>query len=102
MAPEPDSAAVEAALAAQLHDGERYRPFGELTGADVAGQAERMGDLQGWGPLDRVRPIAETWRALARELADGDAQTVADLPGETVVDYASRLWLTEPPGGLIK
>lgn len=93
---------VARALAARLHDGERYRPFGELTAADARAQAERLGGLAGWGPLDRVRPVAEAWRELAAELERARAASVADLDPGLVVAFASRLWLTEPPGGLIK
>lgn len=93
---------LEQALRAELHDGERYVAFGELTVAGAAAQAERMGELKGWGPLDRVRPIADAWRTLVRELEDAGAERVADLEAATVIEYASKLWITKPPGGLIK
>lgn len=96
-----DASRADAALRAEVHDGERYRPFGEMTATDVDGRAEALREVSGWGTTQRVAPVARAWAELGEQMRSSGAQSVADLEPEAVVAYAERLWVLPPEGGLI-
>ena len=98
-APDPDRLA--AALTAEVHQGERYVPFGDLTLTEVEGRAEAIGSAGGWGPLARAAKVARAWRDLAARMRERDAATVAELDPATVVRFAEYLWVIPPKGGMI-
>jgi hypothetical protein len=69
------------------------RPLGDLTLDDVRERAAELRSTVGWGPTVRVAPIARAWAELAKELERAGVQTVRELPEETLMPIASRLWL---------
>jgi hypothetical protein len=97
----PANPRAEAALAAEVHDGAEYRPFGTFTGEDAKERAEALGSVGGWGPLARAAKVARAWAGLAVAMAEADAATVADLDPEQVATWAERLWVIPPEGGMI-
>jgi hypothetical protein len=98
-APDPDRLA--AALRTEVHQGERYVPFGDLSVAEVEGRAEAIGSAGGWGPLARAAKVARAWRDLAARMRERDAPTVGELDPATVVRFAEYLWVIPPKGGMI-
>lgn len=90
------------ALEAEVYDGEGYRPFGELTEEDARGRAAELKSLMGFGPTMRVRPVAMAWVELAKLMGERDAATVADLDEPTITDYARKLWIVQPSGGIMR
>jgi hypothetical protein len=89
-------------LEAKVFDGESYRPFGELTATDAEGRAAELRSLAGFGPTMRVRPVAMAWGELAKLMGERGAATVSDLDAETVAEYARKLWVTQPAGGIMQ
>jgi hypothetical protein len=98
---QPSRERLEAALQAQVHQGERYVPFGELTLADVEGLAASIGAVGAWGPLQRAAKVARAWTDLAGEMRRGAAGTVAELEPATVVRFAEHTWVIPPESGMI-
>ena len=49
----------------------------------------------------RVAKVAMGWSQLAALMSEREAGKVADLDETTVLDFAERLWLIPPEGGLI-
>lgn len=90
------------ALEAKVYDGESYRPFGELTEEDAKGRAAELKSLMGFGPTMRVRPVAMAWVELAKLMGEREARTVADLDETTIADYARKLWIVQPSGGIMR
>lgn len=90
------------ALEAKVYDGEAYRPFGQMTAEDAQGRAAELKSLMGFGPTMRVRPVAMAWVELTKLMAERGAATVADLDEQTVVDYARKLWIVQPSGGIMQ
>jgi hypothetical protein len=95
-------AKVAAALEQKVYDGESYRPFGQLTAEDADGRAAELREVAGFGPTMRVRPVAQGWGELAKLMREQGAATIAQLDGETVIDYAQRLWVIQPGGSLMQ
>ncbi len=84
---------VEEVLAKLVFVRGANRPFGELTLEDVRGRAAELRSTVGWGPTARVAPIARAWAELAIELERAGLQTVRELPAETLMPIAPRLWI---------
>ena len=103
MATESDRAAsrLDAALRADVFQGERYKPFGELSPAEARGRAAELDAAGDWGPLQRARPVAKAWSELATLMDERGVDSVGALDAETVVGYAERLWVIPPAEGLI-
>ncbi len=97
----PDPARLDAALRAEVFQGERYKPFGELGAEEARGRAAELDAAGDWGPLRRTRPVARAWRELAELIEQKPAASVGELDAETIVDYAERLWVIAPADGLI-
>lgn len=98
---EADETRVAEALAAQVHDGDRYLAFGEMTADDARAQAARLGEVGTWGPLARAAKVARAWNGLAAELEQREAARVSDLDGAGVVTWAERVWAIPPAAGMI-
>jgi hypothetical protein len=97
-----DPKRVRAALEFQIHQGDRYVPFGDITPDAAREQAERLGNIGTWGPLQRVAKVAQAWKLLAAQMERDGAATVRELEPATVVDHAERVWVTPPEGGLVE
>lgn len=85
-------------LTAPVYVGERYKPFGEFTLAEVQARAEELRAVTGFGPTTRVASVAHAWSELARAMSAAGASTVGALERDAVADFARRTW-TVPPGG---
>ena len=101
MATEPDADRLAEALQAQVHQGARYVPFGEMTRAEVEAQAARIAAAGSWGPLARAAKVARAWRELASAMDSSQAERVRDLPAGAVVEWAERAWVIPPATGMI-
>lgn len=95
-------ARAAAALEQKVHDGESYRPFGQLTAEDADGRAVELRKVAGFGPTMRVRPVAQGWGELAKLMRERGAATISELDEETVIDYAERLWVVQKGGSLMQ
>jgi hypothetical protein len=92
---------VAAALATPVNVGTAERRFGEMTVAEVEAQAAELRGVGGWGPLQRVVPVARAWAELAGTMREAKADRVAELDPEAVLAYAERTWVVPPAEGLI-
>ena len=72
------------------------RPFAELTADDVRERADELRAAVGFGPTARVAPVAHAWRELSMAMGKAGAATVGELPAETLVELAPRLWVVMP------
>jgi hypothetical protein len=97
----PAPSRVQEALSREVHRGDSYKPFGALSLEEVRERAAAMRELHGWGPMQRVGPVAKAWSALAELMADRGAMQVSELEPREVVDFAERLWVIAPEEGLI-
>jgi hypothetical protein len=88
------------ALTRPVYAGDRYKPFGEFTPAEVQARAAELSAAAGWGPTARVASVARGWADLARAMRAAQAVTVADLDPKLTAEYARRLWIV-PPGGTL-
>lgn len=85
-------------LAEQVYSGSEYKPFAEMTVAEVEARAEELRSAAGFGPTQRVAVVAAVWEGLGQAMRREGAGTVADLEEETLLARADRLWVV-PPGG---
>jgi hypothetical protein len=95
---DPDDAALDRILAEQVYCGSGYKPFREMTLAEVESRATELRSAAGFGPTERVASVASVWEGLAEAMRRQPAATVADLERETLASRADRLWVV-PPGG---
>jgi hypothetical protein len=72
------------------------RRFAELTADDVRERADELRAAVGFGPTARVAPVAQAWRELSLTMERASAGTVGELPVETLVELAPRLWVVLP------
>lgn len=91
----------EQALGEKVYDGASYRPFGEMTVADARGRAAALKDATGFGPMMRVRPVADGWRELADLMEKNGAATVAGLEPDQIETYAQKVWVIQPTGSFL-
>jgi len=77
------------------------RPFGEVTREDAQFRGAELKATVGWGPTAKVAPIARAWRELSMELQSAGVDTVGELPRETVLAFAPKLWVVPPRGGVV-
>jgi hypothetical protein len=90
-----------APLSVPVYAGNRYKPFGELTLAEVGARARELRAASGFGPTARVASVARAWAELGRAMAQAGAAVVADLEPEAVADFARRAWVVPPGGSLL-
>ena len=81
-------------LAQPVYAGDQYKPFGELSLADVEARAEELRAAGGWGPMARVTAVARAWSELASNMRSAGARTVAEVGADA--DLARRLWVLPP------
>ena len=84
-----------------MYDGESYRPFGEFTAEDAEGRAAELKDATGFGPMMRVRPVAQSWTELAALLGESGAATVAELETDAIEKFAEKCWVIQPGKGMM-
>jgi hypothetical protein len=89
------------ALGEKVFDGSSYRPFGELSAADARQRQTALGEMTGFGPMMRVRPVAEGWGRLADLMEERGISRVAELEDEEVEQFAVRLWVIHPGGSFL-
>lgn len=89
---------LERILAESVYAGDAYKPFGELTLAEVEARAAELRGAVGFGPTQRVAAVASVWKGLAEAMEREGAATVAELDREILRSRADRLWVV-PPGG---
>ena len=86
-------------LAEQIYAGDGYKPFAEMTLAEVEARAAELRAAAGTGAMAaRVGPVASTWEGLVSAMREQPAETVAELDRATLLARAERLWVV-PPGG---
>lgn len=93
--------ALERVLTQTLYIRGANRPFGEVTREDAEFRGAELKAAVGFGPTAKVAPIASGWRELSRELERAGVRTVGELPRETVLAYAPKLWIVPPGGSLL-
>ena len=59
------------------------------------------GEVSGWGPTARGGSVAREWGALARLMAEQEADFVAEVDPEELVQRAQKLWVVPPGGSLL-
>lgn len=75
--------------------------FGELTVEQARERADELRAVVGFGPTARVAPVARAWRELAIALDAAGAERVGELPDETLLALAPKLWVVPPGGSLL-
>ena len=88
-------------LRALVYTDGAYKPFGELTLAEVQARARELKAATGFGPTARVASVARAWGELARAMSGAGAASVAELERDTVAELAGRAWVVPPGGSLI-
>jgi hypothetical protein len=89
------------ALARPVYASGSYKPFGELTVADVEARASELASAGGFGPLARVASVARAWSSLAHAMRAAGAATVADLGAASAAEHARHVWVVPPGGSLL-
>lgn len=97
-----DPVRIRETLESQVHDGDRYLPFGDITPLSARAQAERLGSVGTWGPLQRVAKVSHAWKLLAAQMERDGAGSVRELEASAVVEHAERLWIISPKGGMVE
>ena len=100
MARKPE-AKLHEALAKPVYCGDAYIPFGELGVAEARQLGAELGSVGSWGPMSKVASVARSWQDLAEAIEKAGAEKVADLPADQTADFAERLWILPPGGGLL-
>ena len=85
-------------LAEPVYAGDVYKPFAEMTAAEVEARASELREAAGFGPTQRVASVAAVWKGLAEAMSREGAATVGDLSEDALRSRADRLWVI-PPGG---
>ncbi|MDQ3102755.1 MAG: hypothetical protein M3Q53_02800 [Actinomycetota bacterium] len=93
-----DDEALDRILAERIYAGDAYKPFAEMTLAEVEARAEELRGAAGFGPTQRVASVASVWKGLAEVMAREGAASVAELDRDSLRSRADRLWVV-PPGG---
>lgn len=93
----------EAILAERVScGGGAYKPFAEMTLADVERRAEELtAASQVPAMAQRTGPVASAWRGLAEQMKREGAAAVGDLDATDVAGRAERLWIVPPGGSLL-
>lgn len=79
-----------------------YKPFGEMTLADVEARAAELGAAAEVPAMAQpIAGVASAWRGLAQQLREAGAETVAELDHEGLSERAQRLRIIPPGGGFL-
>lgn len=98
----PGSREPKAILAERISCERGYRPFGEMTLADVTARAAELSAAAEVSAMARrTGPVAAAWRGLADEMEREGAETVSGLDHAAVAERAERLWVIPPGGSLL-
>ena len=89
------------ALSEPVFVGDEYKPFGQLGPADARRLNTELQAAGSWGPMSKVGSVAVGWRELADRLEEEGVDRVAELDPDAAVEFARRLWVLPPPGGLL-
>jgi hypothetical protein len=100
MAEKPE-AKLREALAKPVYCGDSYIPFGDLRVTEARQLGTELGSVGSWGPMTKVGSVARSWQELADELEEAGAERVSDLPADQAAEFAERLWILPPGGGLL-
>jgi len=73
-----------------------YKPFCEMTHADVAARAAELSATARTAALARVGSVARAWGELERALAAAGASTVGELDAEVAVELGRKAWVVAP------
>ena len=98
---QPQGSDHEKALAEPVFCGDRYRRFGELGPAEARRLSSDLKAAGSWGPMSKVGSVALAWRELAERLEEDGTATVAELKPDEAIQFARRLWVLPPPGGML-
>lgn len=93
-----DDERLDRVLAEQVYTGTAYKPFAEMTLAEVEARAAELEGAAGFGPTQRVAAVAAVWKGLAEAMRRQPAATVGELDRADLLTRADRLWVV-PPGG---
>jgi len=93
-----DDERLDRVLAEQVYTGTAYKPFAEMTLAEVEARAAELEGAVGFGPTQRVASVASVWKGLAEAMRRQPAATVGELDRADLLTRADRLWVV-PPGG---
>ena len=93
-----DDERLDRVLAEQVYTGTAYKPFAEMTLAEVEARAAELEGAAGFGPTQRVASVASVWKGLAEAMRRQPAATVGELDRADLLTRADRLWVV-PPGG---
>jgi hypothetical protein len=97
-----DRAPETGVLAERVACADGYKPFGEMTLADVeARAAELQAAAEVAAMASRVAPVASAWRGLAEEMNRDGAEVVSQLDRARVVERVERLRIVPPGGSLL-
>ena len=94
---EPSESELDRILAEPVYSGTAYKPFAEMTAAEVEARAAELRSAAGFG-TQRVASVASVWEGLAEVMRASGAATVADVARDDLRVRAGRLWVV-PPGG---
>jgi DNA-directed RNA polymerase specialized sigma24 family protein len=92
------AADLDRILAEPVHTGSGYKPFREMSAAEVETRAEELACAAEVPAMQRMAAVASAWHGLAAAMRTAEAATVADLDRGELESRADRLHVI-PPGG---
>lgn len=92
---------LDRVLAEPVHTGGRYKPFAEMTVAEVEARAAELAAAAEVPAMQRVAAVASVWRGLAAAMRRRGVETVGDLDRDELGPRADRLWVIPPGGSLL-
>jgi hypothetical protein len=94
-------ARLREALEKPVYCGEAYVPFREIGVAEARQLEAELGSVGSWGPMTKVGSVARCWGELAEAIEKAGAGKVGELDSRQVLDFAERLWILPPGGGIL-
>lgn len=93
---------LESILAEQVSCEGGYKPFGEMTLADVEARAAELKAAAEVGAMAlRMAPVASAWRGLTEQMKREQVGVVRELDESGLAERAERLWVIPPGGSLL-
>ena len=92
------AADLDRILAEPVHTGSGYKPFREMSAAEVESRAEELAGAAEVPAMQRMAAVASAWHGLAAAMRTAEAATVADIDRGELESRADRLHVI-PPGG---
>jgi hypothetical protein len=84
---------VTESLRRTVYTGEGYKPFAELTRADVESLAAELSAVARTGPRGARSPPAGGGGGVGRALGEAGAARVGELEPEVALEFAQRVWV---------